>query len=160
MTLMDAPKYDAVRERRHKHIVIAVFVLAVLSALGIWWFWNWPEEHRVNAFLATVESGDLAKAYGLWNQDPAWQQHPERYKAYGLDRFQQDWGSGSPYGQIRSHKLVLSKTWGNGVIEGVDLNGGKTPVFLWVDRKTKAISFSPVELYRPIWDTQWDIGAH
>jgi hypothetical protein len=160
MTLMDAPKYDAVRERRHKHIVIAVFVLAVLSALGIWWFWNWPEEHRVNAFLATVESGDLAKAYGLWNQDPAWQQHPERYKAYGFDRFQQDWGSGSPNGQIRSHIFVLSKSWGNGVIEGVDLNGGKTPVFLWVDRKTKAISFSPVELYRPIWDTQWDTGAH
>jgi hypothetical protein len=160
MTLMDAPKYDAVRERRHKHIVIAVFVLAVLSALGIWWFWNWPEEHRVNAFLATVESGDLAKAYGLWNQDPAWQQHPERYKAYGFDRFQQDWGSGSPNGQIRSHIFVLSKSWGNGVIEGVDLNGGKTPVFLWVDRKTKTISFSPVELYRPIWDTQWDTGAH
>jgi hypothetical protein len=160
MTLMDAPMYDAVRERRHKHIVIAVFVLAVLSALGIWWFWNWPEEHRVNAFLATVESGDLAKAYGLWNQDPAWQQHPERYKAYGFDRFQQDWGSGSPNGQIRSHIFVLSKSWGNGVIEGVDLNGGKTPVFLWVDRKTKAISFSPVELYRPIWDTQWDTGAH
>jgi hypothetical protein len=160
MTLMDAPKYDAVRERRHKHIVIAVFVLAVLSALGIWWFWNWPEEHRVNAFLATVESGDLAKAYGLWNQDPAWQQHPERYKAYGFDRFQQDWGSGSPNGQIRSHIFVLSKSWGNGVIEGVDLNGGKTPVFLWVDRKTKAISFSPVELYRPIWDTQWGAGSH
>jgi hypothetical protein len=42
----------------------------------------------------------------------------------------------------------------------VDLNGGKMPVFLWVDRKTKTISFSPVELYRPIWDTQWDTEAH
>jgi hypothetical protein len=160
MTLMDAPKYDAVCERRHKHIVIAVFVLAVLSALGAWWFWNWPEEHCVSNFLTTVESGNLTKAYGLWNQDPAWQQHPERYKAYGFDRFQQDWGSGSPWGHIRSHKFILSRSWGNGVIEGLDINGNKTPVFLWVDRKTKAISFSPVELYRPIWDTQWDIGAH
>ena len=110
MTLMDAPKYDAVRELQHKHIVIAVFVLAVLSALGTWWLWNWPEEHCVSNFLTTVESGNLTKAYGLWNQDPAWQQHPERYKAYCLDRFQQDWGSGSPYGQIRSHKFVLSKS--------------------------------------------------
>jgi hypothetical protein len=160
MTLMDAPKYDAVRERRHKHFVIAVFVLAVLSAFGTWWCWNWPEEHHVNSFLKTVESGDLTKAYGLWNEDPAWQQHPERYKAYGFERFQQDWGSSSPWGQIRSHKFVLSRSWGNGVITGVDINGNKTPVFLWVDRKTKTISFSPVELYRPIWDTQWDIQAH
>jgi hypothetical protein len=36
---------------------------------------------------------------------------------------------------------------------GEDINGGKTPIFLWVDRKTKQISFSPVELYRPIWNT-------
>jgi len=70
MTLLDAPKYDAARERRHKHIVIAVFVLAVLSAFGTWWFWNWPEEHHVSGFLKTVESGDLTKAYALWNEDP------------------------------------------------------------------------------------------
>jgi len=38
----------------------------------------------------------------------------------------------------------------------VDINGSKKPIFLWVDRKTKQISFSPVELYRPIWDTKWD----
>lgn len=98
----------------------------------------------MSIFLKTVESGDLTKAYGLWNEDPEWQQHPERYKAYGIDRFQQDWGSGSQYGQIRRHKFVLSRSWGNGVITGVDINGGKTPVFLWVDRKTKTISFSPV----------------
>lgn len=156
MTLMDAPKYDAVRERRHKHIVIAVFVLAVLSALGTWWLWNWPEEHHVSGFLKTVESGDLTKAYALWNEDPEWQQHQERYKAYGFYRFQQDWGSGSAHGQIRSYKFVLSRSWGNGVIMGVNINGGKTPIFLWVDRKTKKIDFSPVELYRPIWDTRWD----
>jgi hypothetical protein len=36
----------------------------------------------------------------------------------------------------------------------VDINGGETPIFLWVDRKTKKIDFSPAELYRPIWDKQ------
>jgi hypothetical protein len=94
------------------------------------------------------------KAYGLWTQDSEWQQHPERYKAYGFDRFQQDWGGGSKYGQIRSYKFALSRSWGNGVIIGVDINGGETPVFLWVDRRTKKIDFSPVDLYRPIWDKQ------
>ena len=108
----------------------------------------------MSSFLKTVESGDLTKAYGLWNEDPSWQQHPERYKVYGFDRFQQDWRSGSQYGRIRNHKFVLSRSWGKGVIEAVVLNGGKSPVFLWVDRKTKVITFSPVELYRPLWDTQ------
>jgi hypothetical protein len=72
-----------------------------------------------------------------------------------LDRFQQDWGTASAIGQIRSDKTFLSRTWGNGVLMGVDINGRKKPIFLWVDRKTKQISFSPVELYRPIWDTKW-----
>lgn len=153
MTLLDAPNYDAARARRTRNIVIALFVVIVVGASGTWWLWNWPEEHRVNGFLATVQSGDLTKAYGMWNHDPDWQQHPERYKSYGFDRFQKDWGSGSDYGQIRSHKIVISRSWGNGVVMGEDINGGKTPIFLWVDRKTKQISFSPVELYRPIWNT-------
>jgi hypothetical protein len=38
----------------------------------------------------------------------------------------------------------------------VDINGSKKPIFLWVDRKTKQISFSPVELYRPIWNPKWE----
>jgi len=156
MTLLDAPRYDSARARRIRNIKIAVFMAVVLGAFGTWWFWNWPEEHRVNTFLATVESGDQSKAYGIWNNDPDWQQHPERYRTYGFDRFQQDWGTGGPNGQIRSYRTVLSRTWGNGVLMGVDINGGKKPIFLWVDRKTKQISFSPVELYRPIWDTKWD----
>jgi hypothetical protein len=123
-----------------RNIEIALFAVVVLGALGTWWFWNWPEEHRVNTFLAAVESGDQAKAYGIWTLDSDWQQHPERHKAYGFDRFQQDWGSGSPNGQIRTFKTVLSRSWGNGVVMGVDINGSKTPVFLWVDRKTKKIA--------------------
>ena len=154
MTLLDAPKYDAARARRSRNIVIALFVVVILGAFGTWWFWNWPEEHRVRTFLSAVQSGDPVKAYGLWTQDSEWQQHPERYKAYGFDRFQQDWGGGSKYGQIRSYKFALSRSWGNGVIIGVDINGGETPVFLWVDRRTKKIDFSPVDLYRPIWDKQ------
>ena len=160
MTLMDAPKFDAVRERRHKHIVMAVFLLAILCAVGTWWFWNWPEERHVNAFMTTVESGDLSKAYGIWEEDQDWQKHPELYKSYGFDRFQKDWGVGSQYGTIQSFKFVLSRSWGNGVITGVRINGATTPIFLWVDRKTKAISFSPVELYRPNWDTRWDTVTH
>lgn len=152
MTLLDAPKYDAARARRKRNLKVAIFVAVLLGAFGTWWFWNWPEEHQVNVFLTAVESGDLTKAYGIWNQDPDWQQHPDRYKTYDFTRFQQDWGPGSQSGQVHSYKKVLSRSWGNGVIMGVDINGSKTPVFLWVNRKTKKIGFSPVELYRPIWE--------
>ncbi len=65
MTLLDAPRYDAARARRFKNIKIALFMLVVLGTSGTWWFWNWPEEHHVNMFLSSVESGDLAKAYPL-----------------------------------------------------------------------------------------------
>jgi hypothetical protein len=152
MTLLDAPNYDAARARRTTKLLVALFAAVVVCVGATWWMWNWPEEHRVNGFLATVQSGDLSKAYGIWNDDPDWQQHPELYKQYGFERFQKDWGSASDHGQIHTHKIVISRSWGNGVVMGEDINGDKTPVFLWVDRKTKQISFSPVELYRPIWD--------
>jgi hypothetical protein len=115
MTLLDAPKYDATRERRIRSMVISGFVLIVLCAIATWWFWNWPEEHRVRTFLAVVESDDLAKAYGIWEDDADWRQHPERDSAYNFTRFQQDWGGGRQGGPIHNYKFVLSRSWGNGV---------------------------------------------
>ena len=37
---------------------------------------------------------------------------------------------------------------------GVDINGGTKPIFLWVNKNTKEMGFSPVELYRAIWETK------
>jgi hypothetical protein len=155
MTLMDAPKFDVRREKRNRNLLITgiVIVVVALIALGSWavevpWqLWHWPSDHRVNNFLATVESGDLQKAFGLWNNDPNWQQHPDQYKAYSFGDFQKDWGSASDYGVIKSHKIVIAHRVGNGVVMGLNINGGKTPIFLRVDNKTKTIGFSPVELY-------------
>jgi hypothetical protein len=155
MTLMDAPKFDVRREKRNRNLLITsvVVVVVALIALGSWaveipWqVWHWRSDHRVNNFLGTVESGDLQKAYALWNNDPNWQQHPDQYKAYDFATFQKDWGQASDYGVIKSHKIVIAHRVGNGVVIGVNINGGKTPIFLRVDNKTKTIGFSPVELY-------------
>jgi uncharacterized membrane protein YraQ (UPF0718 family) len=147
MTLLDAPVYNARRARIIRNSIIGVLVALVVAALLSWAFWDWPEQHRLNHFLATVESGDLNKAYAEWNHDPDWQKHPERYKAYSFADFSKDWGVGSDYGLIKSHKIEITKTVGNGVVMGVAINGGKTPLFLRVDHKTKQIGFSPVELY-------------
>jgi hypothetical protein len=155
MTLLDAPAYDAKRARLIRNLsitgVVAVVIAAILLGMYLldrpWWLWNWASDHRVNTFLSTVESGDLQKAYGLWNNDPDWQQHADQYKAYDFTQFQKDWGPASDYGVIHSHNIIMATTVGNGVVMGVDINGGKTPIFLRVDHKTKTIGFSPVELY-------------
>jgi hypothetical protein len=147
MTLMDAPKYNAERAKLIRNLTIAAIVVLLVGGFGVFWFWSWPAEHRVNNFMATVESGDLSKAFALWNRDPDWQKHPQQYVAYDFDRFQKDWGPMSDYGKIRSHKILMAKSVGNGTVVGLNINGGKTPMFLRVDDKTKQIGFSPVELY-------------
>src|ERR1700754_5332894 len=128
MTLLDAPTYNAGRARLIRNSIIAAILAVVVIAAGTWWFWDWPEQHRVNNFLSAVEAKDFNKAYGIWNNDPAWQKHPDQYKLYNMDQFQKDWGPASDYGVIRSHDIVIIKTVGNGVVMGGTLNGGKTPI--------------------------------
>ncbi len=147
MTLLDAPRYDARRARRIRNGVIAVICAVVLCAVLSFFFWDWPEQHRINHFFSLVEKGDMPGAYAYWNNDPDWRQHSDRYTGYTFDDFKKDWSSSSDYGVIRSHKIEITKTVGNGVVMGVDVNGGKTPLFLRVDHKTHEIGFSPVELY-------------
>jgi hypothetical protein len=157
MTLLDAPKFDEQAAKRRRQISIAGLIgfVVILIVYVVLWngvfhtfeFWAWPAEHRLNTFLKTIETGDLAAAYGQWNHDPDWQQHKEKYSAYDFDQFSKDWGPMSDYGKIRSHQIVMAKSYGNGVVVGVYINGGKAPVFLRVDSKTKEIGFSPVELY-------------
>ena len=57
-----------------------------------------------------------------------------------------DWGHASDWGDIKTHKVVMAKATGSGVVVGVQVNGDKTLVFLWVERKSKTLGFSPVEL--------------
>lgn len=156
MTLLDAPTYDAKRAKRNRNLVIGFLAVIVLVAItgflgyfsGHGWFFNTlPAEHRVNKFLDAVEAKDFTKAYAIWNNDDDWQKHPEQYKLYNFDQFQKDWGSASDYGVIRSHQIAISKGVGNGIVMGVNINGGKTPLFLRVDDKSKQIGFSPIELY-------------
>ena len=92
---------------------------------------------------------ELNKAYGLWNHDPDWQQHPQQYQPYDFTAFQKDWGpQNEDYGQMHSHQLFIAHRVGNGVVIGLYINGVKKPLFLRVDNKAKTIGFSPVELSR------------
>jgi hypothetical protein len=147
MTLLDAPAYNARRALIIRNSIIAFICLVVVGAILTFFLWDWPEQHRVNHFFSLVEKQDLPDAYAYWMRDPDWRQHADQHKAYSFADFSKDWGPAGDYGVIRSHKIIITKTVGNGVVMGVDINGGKTPLFLRVDHASKRIGFSPVELY-------------
>src|ERR1700761_3892433 len=83
MTLLDAPSYNAARAGKRRRCILPPIVGAILIGIFVWVFWNWPAEHRVNRFFAALEQQQFEKAYGIWNDDPDWQQHPDKYKTAG-----------------------------------------------------------------------------
>ena len=82
MTLLDAPTYDPAKARTRRNILIAGLIACLVLAGLLWFFWDWPQEHRVNQFFAAIEGNDLPKAFAIWNHDPNWQQHPQKYASY------------------------------------------------------------------------------
>jgi len=165
MTLLDAPKFDAARDKRRQVMLYstaaALFVLFVawwlLAGRPVDWPWNWNGylfgRSAVNSFLTDVEKNDLVAAYGVWSHDKDWQQHLDQHKTYPFARFQQDWSSTSPdneYGAIQSHKIALAGRYGNGVLIAVLINGRKSKALnLDYDPREHTLDFAPpgVELY-------------
>jgi len=149
MTLLDAPVYDEARARKRRNLLIGLGVLAVILAGLAWNFWYYPQEQKVNEFFAAVEAKDFPKAFAIWNNDPDWQKHPDKYPLYPYGKFVVDWGPSSDFGVITSHKILLHKPYGTGVVYQVQINGRPAPggvVHLWVEKKAKTLGFSPVQL--------------
>ena len=155
MSLMDAPVYDTRRADRLKALLIglaaAVFLLIVLTLLGYilghgWFFSNLPTEHKVNVFYTALEQKDYAKAYGIYENDPQWQAHPDKYPSYPLSRFTEDWTTYSPVNTpIHSHHVDVSRTdgsgtFGTGIIVASTLNGQKG-IDVYVSRADGTITY-------------------
>lgn len=163
MTLLDAPAFNAAKERHRRELFWGIlggfFALLIafwfVSGRPVDWPWNWLAHLQgrmtVNRFLKDVEQKDLAAAYGVWIHDPNWKSHPEKSASYSFDRFEQDWSPNSPeneYGSIQSHDIAAARMSGNVLIVGVRMNGLKSKaMFLDYDPKAKTLGFSPVELY-------------
>jgi hypothetical protein len=154
MTLLNAPEYDSRRDTRIRNLWIAAGVLVLLAiVIGVggfvlghgWFFSNLPAEHKVNTFYEALEAKDYSKAYGIWWNDPEWQQHPQKYD-YTLQRFTEDWTSASPVnGPILSHHVDISRTdgsgmFGSGIIVAVRVNGDHK-VFMYVIRKDGTLAW-------------------
>jgi hypothetical protein len=165
MTLLDAPEFDEVRDRRRRVILWSAAGL-VLVLFVAWWLvagrpvdfpWNWNNHLRgrmaANRFLTAVEKNDLPAAYAIWLHDKNWRQHQAANSSYAFDRFQQDWSSQSPdneYGAIQSHQIVAARMYGNVLLMAVLINGRKSKALnLDWDPKTSQLNFSPpdVEIY-------------
>jgi hypothetical protein len=162
MVLLDAPRYDPRKARIRRNIIIGILIAIPFVAFFTWHWWNWPEEHRVNQFFHAVEAKDYSRAFVLWNSDPEWQQHPDRYNLYPFKQFVSDWGPSGDYGVIKTAKIVVTKEYGSGVIIGVRVNDNPKTLFLWVERKAKTIGFSPgIELrFYPSWFAQVQHRGH
>ena len=162
MTLLDAPKFDEVRDRRNRMILFgsagSVFVLIVL-----WWLvagrpldfpWNWNASLfgriTVNHFFEALEKNDLQTAYGVWIHDKNWQQHPDKHSGYRFERFQKDWSAMSPdndYGPIHSHRIAATHMVGNVLQTGTFVNERKSKAInLDYDPRDHTLSFSPEDV--------------
>jgi hypothetical protein len=156
MTLLNAPEFDEKKENKKRNILVGsgIFVVAtiLLTVAGFllghgWLFINLPVEHRVNVFLTAVQAKDYPKAYGIWNNDPDWQQHPQKYD-YTLQRFTEDFTTESAWkGPVGSFHVDISKRDATGTVVAATINGG-TNLTLKYQRSDGTLSFFPFELVR------------
>ena len=98
MTLLDAPPYDPARARRRKIVITLSVVLVLVLAALAWMYRNWPEEHAVDKFFTALQNKDFETAYGIYFNDLAWRQHPQKYSQYTYADFYRDWGPGGELG--------------------------------------------------------------
>jgi len=163
MTLLDAPAYDGTHARGRRNLLIGALLFCGVAGMVIYLCWNLPAEHRVNQFFTAVEARDFSKAFGIWNNDPDWQEHAQRYAkdGYPYGRFVADWDKGGDYGRITSHKVLHSASYGNNTLLAVQINGRKAALALAVSKRTHIMSFPPFDL-TPMRDdfglTYWQVS--
>jgi hypothetical protein len=149
MTLLDAREFDAAKERRRRvKIVVAIVVVLVLLGFG-WWFRFWPEQRIAGRFFDALQKQDYNTAYGIWMQDPTWQQHPQQHARYPFNDFYRDWGPGGEWGLIKTEKVFGASTCpggGTGVVVDVVVNDRAVHAQVWVEKSDKTMSFPPCEL--------------
>lgn len=151
MALMDAKEYDP-RPAQRRNRAIAIAVIVILAVAAFLYFTRYNSEKKViNNFFQALEQKDLEKAYGIYQGDPDWKQHPQKYANYTLGQFTVDWGPSGEYGPITSHRVDCALepprkdfVSPSGVVVVVTINNRAEARSMWVEKKTRSISDSPV----------------
>jgi hypothetical protein len=147
MTLLDAKPYDAAKARRRKiQIAVAIVAVIILAALG-WMYRNWPEEHIADKFFAALQHQEYETAYGIYFNDPSWQQHQQKYSQYPYSDFYRDWGPGGEWGLVKSHRVYGSASTkelgGGGVVVEVIVNERSEHARMFVQKSDKTLTVYP-----------------
>jgi hypothetical protein len=144
-TVFTAPEYDPRRERCKRFVIAGVVVAVVIVGILAYLYRNWPEERVVDHFFAALVNKDFEKAYGIWQHDPDWKQHPQNHPKYSFHEFYNDWGPGGEWGIIKSYHIEGSANpkGGSGVVVVLTINERKEPARMWVEKSDKTLSFSP-----------------
>jgi hypothetical protein len=153
MALMDAKEYDP-RPAQKRRKIIATVVVAVLAVAVYLYLTRYDTEKKViNKFFQAIEQKDYDAAYGIYYADPDWKQHPEKYTAYTINQFKLDWGPSGEYGTITSHKIDCALeppkkdfVSPSGVIIVVIINNLHDTRSMWVEKKSKTITDSPMKV--------------
>jgi hypothetical protein len=150
---MDAKEYDP-RPAQKRRKIIATVVVAVLAVAVYLYLTRYDSEKKViNKFFQAIEQKDYDAAYGIYYADPDWKQHPEKYTAYTINQFKLDWGPSGEYGTITSHKIDCALeppkkdfVSPSGVIIVVIINNLHDTRSMWVEKKSKTITDSPMKV--------------
>jgi len=144
-TIFTAPEYNPERERHRRFVVLAVAVAAFLLGVLGYLYRNWPEEHVAERFFTALSQENYEQAYAIWQHDPAWKQHPEKYSNYRYGDFYGDWGPGGEWGLVKTFHIdgSASPSGGSGVVVVVTINGRNQKARVWVEKKDKTMTFSP-----------------
>jgi len=157
MTLLNAPEFNVQKETRKRNLLVGsgvlITTLVLLTVAGYllghgWLFINLPVEHRVDTFLSALQAKDYSRAYGIFYNDKDWQQHPDKYKDYPLQRFTEDFTTESEWkAPINTYHVDFSKRDHTGVVVASTINGG-TNLTLKYQSSDGTLSFFPFVLTR------------
>ena len=155
MTLFESKPFDPVAARKRRNRIIAIVAIGLVVAILAWNFRHYPEEHEVDRFFAALQAKDYEQAYGIWNHDPEWKQHPEKYAQYPFAEFMKDWGPSGQWGIIKSYHVDGSAVPKGGNATTFDVGSSGIVVVvtvnervadkahIWVEKSDKTLGFSP-----------------
>jgi hypothetical protein len=153
MALMDAKEYDPRPAQKRRKIIATAVVVALAIATYLYLTRYDAAKKVINNLFHAIEQKDFDSAYGIYFADPDWKQHPEKYSAYTLNQFKLDWGPQGEYGVITSHQVDCAleppkkdSVSASGVVVVVIINNRKDPRSMWVEKKSRTITDSPLKV--------------
>jgi hypothetical protein len=153
MALMDAKEYDPRPAQKRRRIIATVIVVVLAVAVYLYLTRYDSEKKVINNFFSAIEQKDFDAAYGIYYADANWKQHPEKYSSYTINQFKLDWGPSGEYGAITSHQVDCALeppkkdfVSPSGVIIVVTINKRAESRSMWVEKKSKTLTDSPMKV--------------